>query len=99
MMNERIPQEVLDRAHRRLSRGIAATIVRVMADTDTSIEELAVRLGKPADKVKSWLDRMIQGKQKSLDQISDMLIAMGCELIWAIERRPQEPTTEPATTE
>jgi len=78
-MSERMPQEKLDAAHRKLCRQIGAELIRCMSDTDTSVEMIAIRLGITASKVWEMLHAFIDGTATNLDWVSDLAFSMGAE--------------------
>ena len=90
-MAEPIPKVELERAHRKLSRRVASCIVRAMAETDTSISDIAARLGRDENRVLAKLVEFIMGDGGSLDWISDMLLACGCEADWSVQKITPEP--------
>ncbi len=75
-----IPRRVLRAARARLCRRIAAAIISGMAETDSSVETIARRLGENPEAIKSRLDALIAGRSIKLGHVSDMCFAMGCEL-------------------
>ena len=77
-----IPQWALDRANRAAVKRIAAAIIGCMADTDFSLEQIARRVNKPESVVRECLYAMIDGKKATLDQFSDLLLAMSAEPVW-----------------
>lgn len=78
---ERIPQEVLDRAHRRLARQIAATLLVAMAETDVGFDEIARRLGEPPSSTRRWFNRMASGDGGAgLCMIAAMATALDCQI-------------------
>lgn len=85
----RIPQEELNRAHRRLCRRIAAVLIRTMADTDTDLETIAARLDQPISQVRGHLRLLVDGKSRrdTLDFIAVFAFAMGGEFEFSITRR------------
>lgn len=81
-----IPPDHLDRAIRRAQRLCGALMLRVMAETDTSFEQIATRLGVGNGHVREWLMRLADGTidtddpGTSLRVIGSVLAAMHCEL-------------------
>ena len=73
------------------ARHIAAAIVQCMADTDSSFEFIAGRIGVSDGTVRQWLHDLIEGKtgQKDIEHISDMAVAMSAQLVPMV--RPYEP--------
>lgn len=93
MNDSPIPREILDAACRKMCRRIASTLIRAMAETDTSFALMAVRIGVPEKKVRKWMDALLDGTGTRLRPISDMCTAMGCELDFHVTRRA-EPKQE-----
>lgn len=75
-----IEREEFDVQRRRLCVRIAASIIKTMADTDTDIDTIAARLGINPELVSTRLAMLTNGVGISLNEISDLLIAMGHEL-------------------
>jgi len=94
---EPIPREELERARRRLSRHVAAMIVEAMAETDTSLEQLDVRLAQGPGTAGRWLSGLINCTSSDLDLISDMCLAMGAEprISFRAAPRPRAPEAAP----
>ena len=67
---------------RRLARRIAAAVVTAMAETDTSFEQMAERLGMRTDTLlRSWFFTLADGgTDVALSQVSDLFLGCGCEL-------------------
>lgn len=72
-----IPPEALLANRIRVKRGVAAAVVTALAEEGISIEELGTRLGVKGSAVKRWLMRMIEGKGRDMDVVSDMFFALG----------------------
>jgi hypothetical protein len=88
-MTEPIAQPLLDRARRQAKRRIAACLVNCMADTDTSFEQIAKRLGRKEETVRRWLDELVDAKPSAnLDEVSDFLLAMAAELVFTAQPCP-----------
>jgi hypothetical protein len=87
-MTEPIPQEELDRVLRKTCRRLAATLIRAMAETDTSFSLIAKRVGRSEWSLRRGIRRLIDGDGRGfpLDFISDFAIAMGCEIVFTLER-------------
>lgn len=87
----------LARARRKASRRVAAVLVRLMADTDTSFEVIANRLGQDEHQVRQWLGDFIDGHGKHLNIMSDLALSMGAEWVVRVERyEPPEIAPEMA---
>lgn len=72
-----IPPEALLANRIRVKRGIAAALVTALAEEGISIEELGTRLGVKGSAVKRWLMRMIEGKGRDMDVVSDLFLRLG----------------------
>lgn len=72
-----IPPEALLANRIRVKRGVAAALVTALAEEGISLEELGTRLGVKGSAVKRWLMRMIEGKGRDMDVVSDMFFALG----------------------
>ena len=88
-----IPKEELAAACRKMARRIAAAIVQCMAETDFNFTQIAARIGKTEKDIKTWMDRLFDGDggEASLDHVSDILLAMGAELDFAVNRIQAKP--------
>lgn len=88
-----IPKEELAKAARKFARKIAAAIVRCMAEEDFNYTQIAARLGKTEREISNWMQRLLDGDGSGaqLDHVSDILLAMGCELEWHIVRAVPVP--------
>ena len=93
-MSEPIPKEQLDRACRALCRRVASAIIHAMAETDTSVTTIAYRLGKEAHEIQKQIDMLICGESLTLENISDILFALDCEVHFSLVRRETEETTQ-----
>lgn len=75
--------EQLLRARRLLTRRVAAALMAAMAETDSSFEQMAHRLGMKSDVLlRSWFHSLVDGDSKNvpLDVISDMFLGCGVQL-------------------
>lgn len=78
MDGERIPQEVLDAAHRRLCREVAAVIASTMAETDTGWEMVAAKTDRSVEYWKAWFMTLLDGTNTDeLRSVSRLGTAMG----------------------
>lgn len=84
MSVERIPEEVLERAARRLCRRIASVLVRCMAESDMNFADIGQRLNKSESSVRRWMNSLIDGTAKELRIMSDMAVAMGVEIEFSV---------------
>lgn len=95
-----IPKDDLLRARRKLCRKIAASLAMAMAETDTGIPLIAVRLGVSESVVRHWFKRLLDGTMHSLDHISDLAWSMGCSWEVSVSARIKEiPAAANETTE
>lgn len=74
-----IPQAVLEAARLRLKRQVAALVIEAMAEDGVSFAEMDAKLGQKTGYSRRWLIRMIDGKAKDMDLVSDLCLAFGCE--------------------
>ena len=88
-MTAPITEDILAQVRRKASRRVAAALVRLMADTDTSFEVIAKRLGRDEEQVRKWLYGFIDGHDGSLDIMSDLAFSMGAA--WEFSVEPYEP--------
>ncbi len=84
------------RARRKLKKRIAAAIINAMAETDADYAFIAKRLRDKPAKIEAWITGLITGRTKDLDEVSDLLLAMNCELEFGLRRyqEPRRPTEE-----
>jgi hypothetical protein len=95
-MTQRIPDADLLRARRKMCRQIAAAIIGAMADEDMGFDQVAARLDVPETAVRRWMKQMIDGTSHDLDAVSDMTLAMGCEMVFSLPaRQPLNPEMQP----
>lgn len=91
-------EETRDRERRRVNRHIGASILWGMAETDTSLQQLAERMGDPADDATEGgaLDTiftLIDGRPVMLDRVADVFTAMGLVFEAKISSR-EEPDSQ-----
>jgi hypothetical protein len=93
MMMEPLRVTELDmaRARRKMKKRIAAAIITAMAETDADYEFIGKRLTMKPAKIEKIIMDFIAGADSDIDQVSDLLLAMGCELTFQL-RRYEEPT-------
>lgn len=81
LTNDPISQDALHFARRATAARVYASVLSVFIgrcqNCGFSIGELAKRLGKPAADIAELMD---QPDRWSLDTVSDLLLAMGCEM-------------------
>jgi len=80
-----ISQEVLDREYRRLSRNIAAELLKIMAEMDIGFDEIASRNECSERKIRMWFKRMTDGTGSDLRSLCNIATAMNHRLIFKIE--------------
>ena len=90
MSTDRIPQEALDAAHRKLCRMVASVIIRAMAEADVSFAQMDERLGKPLGFSKAYVNKLVNPspKLKELREISDLATALDAEIVFGMEAYP-----------
>lgn len=88
-----IPKETLQWAQRRFARKIAAAVIQAMAETDCNFTQMAARIGRTEKEITGWIAKLMDGDGSGtmLDHVSDMLLAMGCELDWHIVKAVEIP--------
>ena len=79
-MAEPLPQEAIDAARLRLKRKIASVIMYAMAESGLSVEQLEHRIRRPQGFTWRFLRGLMKGTNSALNDISDLLLAMDCEL-------------------
>lgn len=77
---EPIPKEVLNKAHRKLLKKLAVLIIQCMEEADISFETIETRLGWPEGRAQEELMLMISGESNLLREVSDLAVAMDCEI-------------------
>jgi hypothetical protein len=76
-MPDRIPKSVLKRERRRLKRMIIAVLAQAMAEADMGPDEIAAKLGdRKGWEVHDWIKKMLDGKAKDFDAVSDLGVAL-----------------------
>lgn len=83
---DRITDEQFAWARRRMARKIASAIVSAMAECDFNFTQIAARIGKTEKDISGWMAKLFDGDGSGaqLDHVSDILLAMGCELDWKV---------------
>lgn len=64
----------------RTSRSLAAAMVQAIALSPLSLEEIAASIGRDEGYIRHRLWRLLNGKAVPLDDVSDIMLAAGCEL-------------------
>jgi hypothetical protein len=84
----------MDKAKRKMKKKIASSMIAAMAETDADYAFIAKRLGDTPENIEKWLVGLIVGETRALDEVSDLMLAMGCEFSFGLQRyeepvRPQ----------
>lgn len=74
-----IPEAELIAARLRMQRRIAALVVSALAESGVSYDELDARLGNKPGFARRYINRLIEGKEKGLNEFSDMCLGIGFE--------------------
>lgn len=100
-MTDRIPEEDLKRARRKLARRVGACIVAAMAEYDFNFTQIASRINKTEKEISAWMTKLFDGDGSGamLDHVSDILLAMGCELDISTALRPVPPSPQESASE
>ena len=95
-MTEKIPQETLNKYRLRTRRRIAAALTAALADSDLSLTVLMERLGERPLWFTDFVNQLMIGEtdDDDLDTISDIMLALGCELSFGLHRVPDEETDD-----
>lgn len=75
-MIQKIPKEVLDAAHRRFCRKVAAQIINAMADSDTGLETIDSRVEWSTGATESILRQLVTGDTDMFRELSDLSVAL-----------------------
>lgn len=99
----RVTEMDMARARRKIKRRIAAAIITAMAETDADYEFIAKRLEQTPAEIEKWIVGLIAGETKCMDEVSDLLLAIGCEFDFHLQRyqepiRPTAPAEQSAET-
>ena len=91
MIIDIIPEERLRWARRRFARKLAAAIIHTMAETDYNFTQIAARIGRTEKEISSAVYRLLDGDGSCMmmDFVSDIFLAMGCELDWSVKPIPE----------
>lgn len=82
-------------ARRRLKRRVAAMLVRAMAETDMTFEQIAERVGQKPDQARKYVHDLIDGVGTELNMISDICLALDCEPEFSMKRVEMRPASVP----
>jgi hypothetical protein len=80
----------MTKARRKLKKKLAAVIINAMAETDADYDYIAARLRMDSAKVEKEICGLITGQTKALDEVSDLMLAMGAECVISLQSY-QEP--------
>lgn len=80
-----IPKAELDKAHRRLCREVAASLLSAMAEADVGFYEMAVALEIDERSLRRYFYRLMDGRTRALREISDLATAMGRRVLVGME--------------
>lgn len=94
-MSERIPQDVLDAAHLRLCREVAAVIAMAMAETGAQWATLDAKCSKKPGYFKAFFVSLMDGDTKELREVSDMCCALGTHPIISLQKLPEPRAQAP----
>lgn len=94
-----VTKKELEMVRRKTARRIAACIVSCMADTDTGFDVIAHKIGQDESTVRRWLYDFIEGRTgggglDDLSKFSDVLLAMGAEPVFRVQRYEPPPLPE-----
>jgi cyanate lyase len=95
---ERIPEETLAAARLKLKRRLAALIIQVMAETGMTYEDIEARIGERKGFVKRYINALIDGTSKTMDEACDLATAMDAEIVVSMQRlfrQAEAPAAEP----
>jgi hypothetical protein len=81
---------------RKTKKKIAVALITAMAETDGDYAFIAKRLGETPENIKQWIVGLIDGETRAMDEVSDLLLALGCELNFGLRayQEPMRPGTE-----
>ena len=94
----RVAETDMARARRKMKRKIAAALITAMAETDADYAFIATRLDDDPTKIEKWITGLISGETRAMDEVSDLLLALGCEFDFSLRRYefPMRPQTDEA---
>jgi len=94
MAGDPIPEAELIAARLRMQRRVAALIVSALAESGLSYEDVDARLGNKPGFTRRYINRLIEGKERGLNEFSDMCLGIGFEPQFALHhplRRDAQP--------
>lgn len=88
-------------ARRKFKRRIAVALITAMAETDADYEFIARRIREKPERIEKWIAELITGNTTTMNEASDLALAMGAELTFGLARReaPKRPNEPEASTE
>lgn len=92
-----IPLEAREAQRRKTKRRAVSVIIRCMGEEDMGFAQIANRLDQSEQEVRQWVYDMIEGVGGTLNEVSDLLLAMDCEAEFGarkIEWRKPAPAPE-----
>lgn len=91
----RIAETDMTRARRKSKKRIAAALITAMAETDSDYEFIAKRLGDVPGNIEKFIAGLIAGETRCyMDEVSDLLLAMGCEFEFRLHRSELQQSEE-----
>jgi hypothetical protein len=95
----RLTEIDLGRARRKLKKKVAAALITAMAETDADYEFMGKRLGDTPENIEQYIVGLISGKSKCMEELSDLLLALGCEFSFGLHQYqlPARPQPQPET--
>lgn len=85
-INRPIPKAVLDAAHRKLCRRVAACILQAMAESDIGPDMVDFRLDLPKGTTQRRIARLMTGRTNEMRMVSDLACALDFEPVFSIYR-------------
>lgn len=76
----------MERARKKNKKKIAAHIIMAMAESDADYEFIAKRLESEPSTIEKEITGLITGRTLAMDEVSDLMLAMGLEFAFEIQR-------------
>jgi hypothetical protein len=89
---DQIPIEILQAARLKTSRGAAIILLTAMAETGMTYDQVDIKLGKKFGHSREHINALVEGTTNDLNEISDIALAMDCEIIFSGSRLPTPET-------
>lgn len=83
---EPIPLEILEAARLKMKREIAAMLIKCLAESGMTYEQVEIRIGEKKGYFKGYINRLLIGKEHGLDAMSDMAVGLGFEWKFSAQR-------------